>query len=209
MLKVVLEKGIKRPFVIFTDLDNKDFALKLSELIEDENLIILTFNQEAPDSWKKCSEEIRAYFQDKKIRQISCLSFSSTVSVAVNLYLSDLKLFRSIAFLNPHSRSNKSFGQRLIDKLESKLPMGLPFRFKTEAFDCKPFLQRIRCPILIISNKNSSDYRKDEVEEFLERVPTAYIFNQDSDANLSELINAIETFKLVPYKCPQKNKINS
>lgn len=205
MLEFIREDGFKRPLVILHDLSFRIDFDKLKSSIDFADLIILGLRGISGDNWNTYANEIKKYFKDNKIKQCTCLAFSETASVAINLYLEEQKLFRGIALVNPHTRPGKSFFQKLIDKLEAKLPMGLPFRFKTSAFDCKPFLQRLRCPILVVKVKSLSSYNEEEANYFLNRVPTAYESIITNLNSFDELSNALKGLRDAPPKCPQKN----
>lgn len=210
MLKVIREDGFKRPIVILHDLSFQIDFEKLKSSIDFADLIILGLPGINIENWKDYSNEIKSYFFDKKIKQCTCLTFSETTSVVINLYLEEQKLFRSIALVNPHTRPGKSFFQKLIDKFEAKLPMGLPFRFKTRAFDCKPFLQRLRCPILVVKVKSLSSFNEEETNCFLNRVPTAYKSDLNDLNSFNKLVKSLKELRSAPPKCPQKNldKVN-
>ena len=62
------------------------------------------------------------------------------------------------------TRPHPSTWTRLITRIESLLPIGLPLRSSDVVFNGKPFLQRIRCPVLVLSTAQATPYQMAEAK---------------------------------------------
>ena len=95
----------------------------------------------------------------------------------------------------------------MIGKIEQYLPLGLPFRTLNSGFDCKPFLQRIRCPVMLLSSREAGLYLKSEFQVFLKELPSAWgqvLTSEKQHADYSaEVARLIQEFQDIPAKCPQ------
>ena len=128
--------------------------------------------------------------------------------VVIHYASENLKNIRRVVFLDALSRPRQLFAERLIEQIEKVLPLGLPFRPLSRAFDPRPIIHRVRCPALIlttISNKSENDqdtHLLDFHAQFLsERLPNAWRRSIQPQA----LQDNLESFVSVSTKKPQKN----
>jgi hypothetical protein len=147
------------------------------------------------------------------LRRISILAREDGANIAQALCLLDPKLFRRAVLIDPRSRVHPTFKEQLIDKIESYLPVGLPFRASTIGFNSRPFLHRIRCPILVLISKSASLFSQSESEYIGRKIPNCYIqrlgsFNVFSKRNVfsEEILKLLSEFQETSAKRPQKNR---
>jgi hypothetical protein len=87
------------------------------------------------------------------------------------------------------------------------LPLGLPLRVRSKGFDSKPFVQRIRCPVLVVLSQEAGEFERVQAYELANRIPSAWVVDllQAVDP-IKEFSDCLDTFEQVPVKCPQKNQ---
>ncbi len=118
-------------------------------------------------------------------------------------------LVRRLILLDATARLSPSLLTRVIDRLERHLPLGLPLHKLGGAFDSRPFLHRIRCPVLVATSVDASAYAVAQAAFMSEKIPNAFSLRLSSRTfeygSLSvELAGLLRTFLQVPVKRPQK-----
>lgn len=154
-------------------------------------------------NWGALSRALRGALAEKSVRQCSLVGFGAASAIVQQLLLLEPKLVRTLTLVDGASRAHPSLLMKIADKLEAFLPLGLPLRLKKSGFDSKPFLQRMRCPVLIVSTAQSSAYIKQQAELLSQRIPTSWRCALKSGDQASELSKLILEFEEVPAKCPQ------
>ncbi|MCB9030296.1 MAG: hypothetical protein H6619_04530, partial [Deltaproteobacteria bacterium] len=124
-------------------------------------------------------------------------------SIVQAFVLKNRKMVRRIVLLNSTTRPHPSLRERFLAWAEKNLPLGLPFRLGSLAFDSRCFLQRIRCPALVLVTGDASQYVRQQAEYLSSHLPTSWFSELLRGSTLSE---KIELFLDVPAKCPQKNR---
>ena len=97
---------------------------------------------------------------------------------------------------------------KVIDWIESHLPLGLPLRPTNEAFDSRPFLHRLRCPVLIVSTLQAGMVLRAEAAAMHRRIPNAVLTELRQNLQLGpqhELGVLVKDLLQRPVKRPQKN----
>lgn len=201
------DEGTGRPFVIlFEDPAYRGLAEQMfQEITRSQRAILLQSTVIRDDNWSELTEVLKAYLVSKKIRQASFICFAATSSIVLNLTLHDLKQVRSLILVDACTRPHPTWGQAMIDRVERFLPLGLPLRSKDSGFDAKSFLQRLRCPILIVTTQRAGQYINGEAEIFKYGLPTAWAVVLGPQNEARELTEAVLEFQKVPAKCPQKS----
>jgi hypothetical protein len=135
-------------------------------------------------------------------RNILFFGYDVTASLLLFFALSFPKLTRSLILTNAVTRPEETQMSRIIDSLEKFLPLGLPLR-SSHNYDVKPYLQRVRCPTLVLCSEAKETYIYKQSQVLSERLPICWhekVNFSDDQATL----NAIYQFLQVPVKCPQK-----
>lgn len=147
------------------------------------------------------------------LRRITILAREDGANIAQALCLLDPKLFRRAVLIDPRSRVHPTFSEQVIDKIESYLPVGLPFRASSKGFNSRPFLHRIRCPILVLISKSASLFSQSESEYIARKIPNCYLqklqateyFSNNSGFS-EEIFKLLAEFHETSAKRPQKNR---
>lgn len=208
IIKIKADSGTGRSFCFLAEAGkSSELAEKITKCSDSESRkIIFEIPQISDNNWKEISSAIIAELSNLKIRQTSFVGISSAGSIAQNLVLNQPKLVRTLVLIDSSSRPHPDRASNFIDWLESHLPLGLPLRKKTSGFDSKPFLQRLRCPTLVITTKLADEHIRSESNIILSRAPSAWKAEISSDSPEQELADLIKKLEDVPAKCPQKNK---
>lgn len=147
------------------------------------------------------------------LRRITIVASEDGANVAQALCLLDPKLFRRAVLIDPRSRVHPTFSEQLVDKIESYLPVGLPFRASSKGFNSRPFLHRIRCPILVLITKSASLFSQSESEYIAKKIPNCYLLKLGSASYFSaagefteEVLKLLLDFQETSPKRPQKNR---
>ncbi len=159
------------------------------------------------------AESVIAELERKSLKRITLIGIEDGASVVQALTILEPRLIRRAVLVNPNSRVNPTFFSRAIDWIEKFLPVGLPFRAVTKEFDSRPFVHRIRCPILIVTTPSENFYRVRESEYLANKIPNCYLvktegaYFQDGNSDFSqEFVKLFDEFQKSPVKRPQKNR---
>lgn len=155
--------------------------------------------------WRQALDDLLNFIDDKGIRSASFIAFGDSSVLIQALCLKKPKLLRTIVFFDGATRAHPSKFVKAVEKLEGFLPLGLPFRSDFPGFDGKPFLQRIRCPVLVGLSANADQYRSEQAELLVSGMPTSFFIKFESINIADQLAKVIEDFQAVPAKSPQKN----
>ncbi|HMO02570.1 MAG TPA: hypothetical protein PKD37_03870 [Oligoflexia bacterium] len=211
MIELLEESGEGRSFVIIIEKSDSDsrnsfffanslaLVTSLSKFFKATLIALPKIDQK---NWGQIGDSLHRFLKEHGIRQTSFLASGSATTIVQYLSLIDLKLVRTICMINPYARPHPTRLTRFIDSIERFFPMGLPFKHTTSDFDGFPFLQRIRCPVLVLSEKQASNYEKSQAEKIVQALPTAWLVSINKDEDPTPLITR---FQETPAKCPQKN----
>lgn len=192
--------------------ENKEHAfLKLKQ---NPTSRIAVLNEAVPTGLEviRFAEAIIAELEQKGLKRITLIGIEDGASVVQALTILEPRLIRRAVLINPNSRVNPTLLSKCIDWIENFLPIGLPFRALTKEFDSRPFVHRIRCPVLMIVTPSESFYRLKESEYLSLKIPNCYfvkttnnpIIGNDNEFS-DEFIEFFERFQKSPVKRPQKN----
>ena len=170
-----------------------------STVLLSECVRIDDFNRQA------ITEEVIALAAGEKLKQVSPIAFGPSTAIAQELCLREPRLVRSMVLFDPRSRPHAGLKDRCLDWLEKSLPMGLPFRLHIKGFDSRPFLQRMRCPVLVISTAEASAHDRFQSRLIAENLPSAWFFQAAGDSlhGMKEYCSLLQVFERVPARCPQ------
>lgn len=180
-------------------------AQAIASLLADIGQILLIVVREIGQDWRAASNELLSFIDSNNIRSVSFVAFGDSAVVAQALALRRPRLLRTMTFIDGATRAHPSSFVRLVEKIEGYLPLGLPFRSDFPGFDGKPFLQRIRCPVLVVLSPYADQYRKAQARLFQYGMPTSFLIEIGEDEVEQQIARAIVDFQNIPVKMPQKN----
>ena len=159
-------------------------------------------------------EALRATLPSRGVRQGSFVGFGAAGALVQNLCLLEPRTVRAAVLFRASSRAHPRLIDRLVDRLEGALPLGLPLRRVVRGFDSRPFLQRIRCPVLVVSTADDSLEERRDAATMARRMPTAWQMTLQgrsklsvdggSDERTAEFAQLVVEFSEVPARAPQK-----
>ncbi len=206
-IEVLRDEGKGRAFVLF--VEGNAFApftdTLFEKLTEKSRCLLLRFHDLRDDNWKAMSVEAFQLLSESRVRSASLVGFSDAATLVQNFCLEHPKFVRTAIYVNACSRPHPGKLQRFLDRVERAMPLGLPLRLRSEAFDSKPYLQRLRCPSLVLTTASATEFEKAQAQLFVEHMPTAWRKDLDSKGAEQQLANLVLEFQQVPVKCPQKN----
>lgn len=205
-LTVLTDKGSGRPYVMLHEGSTPHIpTANLTESLASSSRLIQIATPFIDDrNWEHIVEQLLQIFNQLSIRHASFISFGACCSLVQAVALKEPKSVRSIIFIDASTRAHPSRLSRLIDHIERSLPLGLPLRLGQSGFDAKPFLQRIRCPVMIVTSAVATAYQRSEALVLESALPTAWATDLYNDPEASELVDLVSNFQKVPAKCPQK-----
>lgn len=206
---LVSEGGVGRPFVlIFEEDGDGEFARATAERIITRNrCLVLRAPRITGSNWRALGEMLGELLQAKGVRQASFVGFGAAGILVQNLCLLEPRAVRTAVLFRAASRAHPSALGRIVDRLESSLPLGLPLRLAEGGFDSRPFLQRIRCPVLVVVPPGASADERRDAATMVKRMPTAWGVSLDAEDVVGDFTRRVLEFTDVPAKAPQKNAV--
>ena len=183
----------------------------IAELSQDFKTFVVLSQQTNPTAVWDFVAELSASIKYHGIKRATVFGIGAGASTAQALFCHQTKLVRRLILLNPRTRLAPGPISKLIDFLESHLPLGLPLRSASKNFDSRPMLHRITCPVLILKTAGASLHLSQEAQTMADRIPNSWI--QDlkareitTQAFKNEIYPLVHDFLQVPVKRPQKSK---
>jgi len=206
-VQIRADEGTGRAFVLLFERGSAEGEARalLGALSPRHRVLLLEVPVLEPGSWRASAGEVLELLKGQGVRQVSFVAFGPAAAPVQYLCLTEPRFVRTMALVDAVTRPHASRLTRLVDRLESWLPLGLPLRLSGEGFDCRPFLQRIRCPVLIITTPAASEYVRGEGAVMADRLPTAWQVALAAEGAAEELARLVATFTDVPAKCPQRS----
>lgn len=200
------EAGKGRAFVLLHAKGTySSFVESITELLAAKaRVLVLEFRNLTDSNWEALAEEFTALLDQQKVRQASFIGFGDAGVLVQNLCLHNIKRVRTAIYVDSITRSAPTAFSNFIDSLERKLPLGLPLRLSTSGFDGKPFLQRLRCPSLVVTTHQASSYQLAEAHLLTQNLPTSWSVSLGGSNSERQFVEAVFAFQDVPAKCPQK-----
>ncbi len=204
--EILLDEGKGRAYVVLTERSGDALVPLCRKLSQGSRCLLLQLKS------ARTSEELNLRVQavlevltEANIRQFSCVGLQDSCVVVLQLALKQPKRIRTLVLIDAVTRPHPTALERLYDRIESYLPLGLPFRVRSKGAHFKPFVQRLRCPVLVVRTKEFSSYLENEFQALLSLLPTSWAIRWPTYPEPEGIIEAIEQFQDVPVKCPQKN----
>ena len=208
-IKLEEGRGQGRPFVILFEKGSlyQDLAKGLYQgLAGDGKFLLVESGPITNSNWEDLTRQLQKLFEDQGVRQASIVGFGAASSITQNLCLYDVKLVRSLVLVDAATRPHPRLIDRFVDRIEHALPLGLPLRSQGIGFDSKSFLQRLRCPILVVTTSAANAQLLKQAELLMQRLPTCWRAALSTETAISELVSLVSDFQSVKAKCPQKNQ---
>jgi pimeloyl-ACP methyl ester carboxylesterase len=199
------EAGTGRTFILLVERPQCEDAQALHlELARKTRSLVVESAQVLSSNWPILTQELLDFILEKGLRQITFVAWGAAATLVMNVALLEPKLVRSMVVIEAGMRPRWTWFTRCIDWLEKFLPLGLPLRLRSEEFDARSLLQRIRCPVLVVTSARSSEFLKEQADEMLGRLPTAWRVHLPAANSQFELCRTILEFQEVPAKAPQR-----
>ena len=202
-MEIVHQSGQGAPLILLFESEESELATAVIEQLDYAcHLIAVRTPQINGENWEKLTTDLQELLRTHAIRQASFVVFGDAGAIVQNLALKSLKTIRRMVLVDGVTRPHSTWRGKLIDWIEEHLPLGLPLRKVGGMFDSRPFLQRMRCPVLLISVGDGSSSKATESAYLARHLPTAWFVNSQG---ASEIAKEIVRFQEVAAKRPQKN----
>lgn len=152
------------------------------------------------------ANSLREHCKTKHLKRITVLGHGVGASIAMAFTCAAERLVRRLVVLDACTRIAPSYLTRLIDRLESRLPIGLPLRTISDSYDARPQLHRIHCPTLILTSTSADNFTLEQSKLIELRTPNSWRtqLQQELHNGNRELVEAVSDFVKIPVKRPQK-----
>ena len=149
------------------------------------------------------------------IKRTTVFGIGAGASIAMALAVQEPRVVRRLVMLDGTSRIEPTVYERIVDKVEEKLPLGLPFRSASKRFDARPVLHLLHCPTLVLTSPGAERFVHEQGELLKNRIPNswscqlrsnAFEGTQNEHMPSAELLKRLHEFLQLPVKRPQKNK---
>lgn len=171
-------------------------------------LVVLGGNP-AADAVLAHAKYILKCLSDRGVKRVSVFGYGDGGSVAQALTLAGGRLVRRLILLNAVTRLRPGCVLRTLDALESFLPLGLPFKSSSVAFDSRSELHRIVCPVLVVVSSAANSYCNNQAALLGQRIPNSWfirISEHDEAQQMMRVAALAKDFMQVPPKQPQKKR---
>lgn len=208
-LTILYDAGTGRPCIVLHEReDSHHLVPALAQTLAGKGRVLQIQTPLVTDTnWEQLTTALMDLLAGASIRHASFISFGACGALVQSLALRALRMVRTIVFVDASTRAHASGPSRFVDRVERWLPLGLPLRLTQSGFDAKPFLQRIRCPVLVVSSPRANAYQLSEASVLEAGLPTAWSATLTSGDPAQELAALVLEFQEVPAKCPQKNLV--
>ena len=175
-------------------------------LREGRRILVVKIQAISGVNWEALHSALPLFLSDEKVRQASYICFGAAANLIQNLLLDEPKAVRTLVIVDAPSRPHPSTWDRLVDKVERFLPLGLPLRLGTAGFNVQAYLHRVRCPLLVVTTPQAGAFLQGDAEGVARSAPTAWRISLTDDELAQGLLSeTIVQFQETPAKCPQKN----
>ena len=158
----------------------------------------------------ECVTAIHHRLEELQLRRVTLIGVGAGGAISQALAVRAAKVVRRLILIDPSLRLSPGIGTRVIDRVEAFLPLGLPLRSASNAFDGRAFLHRIHCPVLVLVSSGAGEFVREQCGLIAKRVPNAWLRQLAGEALAEERLtveveSCVESFFEVPPKRPQKN----
>lgn len=206
---LVTEGGVGRPLVLLCEAHTSlGDARGVYDYVAAKTRSLLVRTPAITDrSWRDLSARLPVFLKHHGVRQASFVAFRGASALLQNLCLAEPRLVRTAVFVHGAARPHPSRFSRLVDRVEGALPLGLPLRLAERGFDGRAFLQRIRCPALVVTPAAATAAERREATEMVTRMPTAWLVELSATDGAAQVGDLMLEFRDVPARCPQKTGV--
>jgi pimeloyl-ACP methyl ester carboxylesterase len=182
----------------------------IGEFSADFRTFIVNSSPNSENSVIEFAVELSKLLVKHRIKRGTAFGIGTGASIAQALAITAPRMVRHIVLLDSTTRLEPSFVSRFIDSIEKCLPMGLPLRRISKAFDSRPMLHRINCPALVLYSTNATSYIRSQAQYIACKIPNAWLYGLKTPHTTSEgkasdeLKSILNKFLQVPRKRPQK-----
>lgn len=208
-IRLIAEHGSGKTIVSVYEKNHSSgqFAETIARsLPESFRSILLEVDSFHERNWQERARELEDYITSMGVRFACFVSYGSVGSLTQHLYLALPRAVRSMVMIDPTTRPHPSRWTRIVSSIEEHLPVGLPFRSADSVFNSRPFLQRFRCPILILTTAHATGYQQAEARILLDTLPTAWHETVQNTAITSRIPELLIDFQAVAVKSPQRKR---
>jgi len=210
-------KGKGRFFIILQpEKEYTDAAeILFNALPETYSVVLIKIQEIKVNSWLRSVQQLQELIDSEGLRHFHLLAFGEASVFPEWYYLQNPKMLRSIVLVDPVSRilpNTNGFGaslkyswKYLVDLIEKHLPLGLPLRGVSGAFDSSAYLHRLRCPVLVVSSPGATQGQSREASSLAIKLPTAWHKESPTQDGTKALPLLALDFLNVPARCPQKS----
>jgi len=149
-----------------------------------------------PEEVRRFAEVLEEQVSALTLKRLSLVGVSWGGPICIQYASTFPRNMRRLVLIDAKARLKQSAVERGIEWLENFLPLGLPLRPLSKAFDPRPLLHRVRCPTLVLKT-----HPEDPDAEFLaDRIPNAW----KKAISIQEFAPIFHDFLEVQTKQPQK-----
>ena len=207
-MKVLRDVGEGRPLIILYDESRYSPLVESTaqSLSAKTRVIVLSCSSVTSKNWEVLADEFHSIVKEKKVRQASYVCFGATANIVENQLLNEPKSVRTLVIVDSPSRPHPTSWDRLVDRIEQVLPLGLPLRLGSSGFNVRAYLHRIRCPLLVVTTPFAGTFLHGDAAVVARSAPTAWrVSLTELELQQGTLSETILKFQDTPAKCPQKN----
>lgn len=205
--EILAEKGQGRATIVICDEAGLVTAESLFDLLgQERRVLLLKLSAVAVAEWADTSRALLGQLKGRGIKQACFISLGRASDAVLAACLEEARAVRTLILYNASARLEDHWLDRLAARLESSLPMGLPFRTRVKGFDARPFLQRIRCPVLIGVAEGASSVLTRQAALLAAHIPTSWLLRLPDTDTAAGLCKLMQDFDQIPARCPQKNR---
>lgn len=208
-IRLIAEHGSGKTIVSVYEKSHSSgqFADAIARSLPDSyRSILLEVDSFDERNWQERARELEDCISGMGLRFACFVSYGSVGALTQHLYLALPRAVRSMVMVDPTTRPHPSRWTRIVSALEEHLPVGLPFRSADSVFNSRPFLQRFRCPVLILTTTTATGYQQAEARILLDTLPTAWhetVQSTEIDSRIPELLI---DFQAIAVKSPQRKR---
>lgn len=197
------ETGTGQPIIALITADTADSCITYisREPIPGYRVIVLEVDI-ASSNCDAVAAEVMRFLDAVAIKQVSLLGIGNAGPVSLSLALAHRKRIRRLILIDSPVRPDITKREKIMSWLEYSLPLGLPFRRVGKGFDGRSYLQRIRCPSLVVTTLGATQDVKSQAEIAGKSLATAWYYELTSNQEFKE---KLKDFLDVPAKRPQKS----
>ncbi|MCB0353628.1 MAG: hypothetical protein KDD64_08895 [Bdellovibrionales bacterium] len=207
MLQEISDSGRGKPTLVLRERGAyAEYILSLQQTFGPERRIVLLETERVTNqNLDTLLSEFEKYYSSKSFRQVSLIGFGRCSSLCERFIFAGLARCRTLCLVDGVTKPSPGFRERVFEKLEQSLPLGLPFRAPKAKFYATSLLQRLRCPTLVVVTPGASQYEVEESRVLLHRLPIAWGELLGATVDFEAFARRVVDFQQVPAKRPQKN----